>query len=37
MYKLIHFQLCPFSRAIRIAMAELGLEVELVVEHPWEW
>ncbi|MGI9403265.1 MAG: glutathione S-transferase family protein [Hyphomicrobium sp.] len=37
MYKLIHFQLCPFSRAIRIALAELELEVELVVEHPWEW
>ncbi len=37
MHKLIHFQLCPFSRAIRIAMAELGLEIELAVEHPWEW
>ena len=37
MHKLIHFQLCPFSRAIRIAMAELELKVELAVEHPWEW
>jgi glutathione S-transferase len=37
MHKLIHFQLCPFSRAIRIAMAELRLEIELAVEHPWEW
>jgi len=37
MYKLIHFQLCPLSRAIRIALAERGLEVELIAEHPWEW
>ena len=37
MYKLTHFQLCPFSRAIRIALAELAIEPELIVEHPWEW
>jgi len=37
MYKLTHFQLCPFSRAIRLALAELALEAEFVVEHPWEW
>lgn len=37
MHKLIHFRLCPFSRAIRIALAELGIEVELAEERPWEW
>jgi glutathione S-transferase len=37
MPKLIHFRLCPFSRAIRIALAELDVEVELVEERPWEW
>jgi glutathione S-transferase len=37
MHKLTHFRLCPFSRAIRLALAELGLEVELVEERPWEW
>jgi glutathione S-transferase len=37
MHKLIHFRLCPFSRAIRIALAELDVETELVEERPWEW
>ena len=37
MSKLIHFRLCPFSRAIRIALAELDIETELVEERPWEW
>lgn len=37
MHKLTHFQLCPFSRAIRIALAELDIEVELAEERPWEW
>jgi len=37
MHKLTHFRLCPFSRAIRLALAELGLEAELVAERPWEW
>jgi glutathione S-transferase len=36
-HKLIHFRLCPFSRAIRIALGELGLEVELSEERPWDW
>ena len=31
------FRLCPFSRAIRLALAEHELEVELVEERPWEW
>ncbi len=37
MHKLTHFRLCPFSRAVRIALAELGMEVELLEERPWEW
>jgi glutathione S-transferase len=36
MLKLIHFRLCPASRAIRLALGELGLEAELVEEKPWE-
>lgn len=34
--KLTHFRLCPFSRSIRLAFAELGLEPTLVEERPWE-
>ncbi|MCZ7594680.1 MAG: glutathione S-transferase family protein [Hyphomicrobium sp.] len=37
MHTLTHFRLCPFSRAIRLALAELGIEVDLVEERPWEW
>jgi glutathione S-transferase len=37
MPQLIHFRLCPLSRAVRIALAELDVEVELVEERPWEW
>jgi len=37
MHKLTHFRLCPFSRAVRIALAELDMEVELSEERPWEW
>jgi glutathione S-transferase len=37
MHTLTHFRLCPLSRAIRIALAELDIEVELVEEFPWEW
>jgi glutathione S-transferase len=37
MHKLMHFRLCPFSRAIRLALGELDLEVELLEERPWEW
>lgn len=33
--KLIHYRLCPFSRSIRLAAAELGLEPVLVEERPW--
>ena len=34
--KLTHFRLCPMSRSIRLAFAELGLEPALAEERPWE-
>jgi glutathione S-transferase len=37
MHKLTHFRLCPFSRAVRLTLAELDMEVELAEERPWEW
>lgn len=37
MHTLIHYRLCPASRAIRIVLAELAIEVELAEEKPWEW
>ena len=37
MNTLIHYRLCPASRAIRIVLAELGVEAELAEEKPWEW
>ena len=37
MHTLRHYRLCPFSRAIRIALGELDIEVELAEEKPWEW
>ena len=37
MHKLIHFRLCPLSRAARLVLAEQGNEVELIEERPWEW
>ena len=37
MTTLIHYRLCPASRAIRIVLAELAIEAELVEEKPWEW
>ncbi len=36
MNKLTHFQLCPFSRAIRLALAELEMDVDLIEQRPWE-
>ncbi|MEZ5922966.1 MAG: glutathione S-transferase family protein [Hyphomicrobiaceae bacterium] len=35
MHRLTHFRLCPFSRSIRLLMAELKLETELHEEQPW--
>ena len=37
MHTLTHFRLCPKSRSIRIALAEIGVEAELAEERPWEW
>jgi glutathione S-transferase len=33
---LIHFTLDPFSRRLRIALAEYGVPVELIDEEPWD-
>ena len=37
MNRLTHFPLCPFSRSIRLALAECGLPFELTEERPWDW
>lgn len=37
MHTLTQFRLCPRSRSIRLAMAEVGIESELTDERPWEW
>ena len=36
MRTLYHHPLCPFSRKVRIVLAEKKLEFELVFESPWE-
>ena len=37
MHKLTHFRLCPHSRSIRLALAELEIETGLSDERPWDW
>jgi glutathione S-transferase len=37
MLKLTHFRLCPFSRSIRLALAERDVAFDLEEERPWEW
>ena len=37
MSKLTHFRFCPFSRSIRILLAEFDMPVALAEERPWEW
>jgi glutathione S-transferase len=37
MATLLHYPLCAFSRSIRLALAECGIESTLVEERPWEW
>ncbi|MHA1518394.1 MAG: glutathione S-transferase family protein [Alphaproteobacteria bacterium] len=37
MANLLHHPLCAFSRSIRLALAECGVEVTLTEEKPWEW
>jgi glutathione S-transferase len=36
MLTLFHHPFCPHSRFVRVALAELGAEVRLVEERPWE-
>lgn len=36
MLTLIHFPLCPFSRTVRLALGECGLEPALAEERPWD-
>jgi len=36
MPSLLHFKLDPFSRRLRLALAEYGVPVELIDEQPWE-
>lgn len=36
MPSLVHFSLDPFSRRLRLALAEYGVPVELIDEEPWE-
>ena len=36
MIALIHHPFCPHSRFVRLALAEYGLEFELIEERPWE-
>ncbi|HEX9954654.1 MAG TPA: glutathione S-transferase family protein [Allosphingosinicella sp.] len=36
MWQLYQFPLCPFSRKVRLLMAEKGIPVELARENPWE-
>jgi len=36
MWKLFQFPLCPFSRKVRLVLAEKGVAYELVRENPWE-
>ena len=36
-HTLWHFRLCPHSRAVRMALDEFGIAVELVDVQPWAW
>lgn len=35
-YKLYHYQLCPFSRKVRIFLSEKNVQADLAVENFWE-
>ena len=37
MHTLTQFRLCPRSRSIRLALDEVGVEITLADERPWEW
>lgn len=36
MWHLYHYSLCPFSRKVRLALAEKAIVIDLVQERPWE-
>ena len=36
MWQLYQFPLCPFSRKVRLVLAEKGMGYALVRENPWE-
>src|SRR4051812_17158003 len=36
MRTLYHFPLCPFSRKVRVTLAEKKLDFDLVIENFWE-
>ena len=36
MWRLYQYPLCPFSRKVRLALAEKGVEFALVAELPWQ-
>ena len=36
MWQIYQFPLCPFSRKVRLLLAEKGVPYELVRENPWE-
>ena len=33
----MHYPLCAFSRSIRLALDECGIEAELAEERTWDW
>ena len=37
MSTLTHFRVCPFSRSVRLALAELSFPFTLAEERPWEY
>lgn len=37
MFTLTHYPLCPFSRSIRLALAECQVDVRFEEEKPWGW
>jgi glutathione S-transferase len=37
MFTLVHYPLCPFSRSIRLALAECELDVRFEEQKPWDW
>ncbi len=36
MWQILQFPLCPFSRKVRLLMAEKGIAFDLLRENPWE-